>query len=196
MEFIFAIALLLMVTGCRKISCERFDLEHEMMVWHFFPELEEEYNFINIDSNLIVFNQFSFERNELEEHRCHMCACQQNLILTYKSEQNNISLENNFYYDSLDDGWVGMSYLIDGLSVNMDLENGIIVKSEYVSENNNQSKFEISNLQNYDLLGTSFDNLVQFEVQNSSLTEIEKFWIQKGKGIVGLQIQNQVWLKE
>lgn len=196
-KYLLFLMLSLSTFSCKKISCEAFDFEHKTMDWIFFPELNKVYTFLNADSTIITFNQINLDITEFEERRCHRCACSQNLKSTYKSSPNNIVLENYCSYDSEWKEWVGsIEYSVDEIKTTMDFDNNELVEFLYTSEGEKQPAFNISNIANYNLLGTSFENLTQIEILDASKTKIEKIWILEGHGIVGLQINGEKWKKE
>ena len=192
MLFILAISLLL--PSCRKIACEAFDLQHETMDWHFFPDVAATYQFLDKDTNVMLFTQKSFSRSEFEERNCHMCACYQALNVRYQSDRFNLALENLNSYDS-ESSWIGnINYVVDDINTIMDLtEDSSIAEFLYTSAGDKAPEFKISKLNNFTLLDTTLSHLLQLEVLDSTKTDIEVLWLQQKSGLIGFQINGEVW---
>lgn len=182
------------ISSCRKIECESFDLEHKTMDWHFFPELKDDYQFKNSDSNSVIFHQTKYDINDYEERRCHMCACFQRLETVYENNDLDVKLENFANYDTEHSGWEGtIYYRIDDIDAAIDIEGDGI--TEYVPDGESQ-EFTFISLESIELHGVVYKNITQFEILDETKTKIDIFWIQNKNGIIGFQIEDEIWIRE
>ena len=188
------LTFILTLLSCQKITCEQFNLNHETMDWHFFPDLNQRYTFYDVDSNETYFNQTHFIRSEKKEFSCHMCACYPDMESIYESSELNLKLKNIAIYESLKGNIQSTVYYnIDNLTSLLDIEHGSVV--EYVDNRDYFQKFNIQNQLSITLNGQTFYNVTQFEILETGQTAIEIFWIQAEKGLIGFKINDHVWTK-
>ncbi len=164
------------------------------MDWHFFPDLNQRYIFYDADSNQATFKQTHFVRSEKREFSCHMCACYPDLESIYESSELNVKLENIAIYESLK-GNIQSSiyYNIDDLTSWLDIVDGSLV--EYVNDKDYFKKFNIQNHSSLNLNGQTYYNVTQLDVIETDQTNIEIFWIQEEKGMLGFKVNDQIGTK-
>lgn len=189
--------ILTLMMGCTTISCEEFDVNRQIMDWHFFPKLLDQYSFRNLNSDSIIFTQTSFEKSEFEEKKCHLCACGQVLRVSYENQTEELVLSNVTNYDThlFPEGIGGINYLINDVESFLTIEHDILV--EIISEPAGETKsFSISNVENETLNNINYDRLTKIEIINTQNSPINTFWIQESVGLVAFEITNTIWTKE
>lgn len=192
---------LLLITGlasilfsCKKIECEAFDTSHPIMNWHFFPDLQQEYTFSDIDSNLISFRKAQDYQSGYEERRCHMCYCHQELKSNYESAAKDLQLGNKAYYASLNGGDEQIYYSLNQINASILIENQSIRLDQTSSEG--EQDLYLSVLDTFSLGGQEFEKVTQIEVLDTSKTEIEILWIKEKLGIIGFKLNQKIWFRK
>lgn len=90
----------LLLIGRQKIECPAFNFSLPINKWHWGPENEQGYEFMNVDSLMINLIQTKYDYNQFEERRCHMCACFSGLDTHYEFADLGIQLKSQLSYQS------------------------------------------------------------------------------------------------
>lgn len=184
----------LVLSSCNKDHCEEFDLTHETMEWHFFPDLMDSYRFFDLESNQINFFQTHYSRSNEREVGGIQRACYPQLRTKYVSDTLQVTLENIAIYEALE-GNVQSSiyYNVDNIECMIDVEDNMF--EPFIDDQNYFKEYEIKHLDTITLNSRPYYNLTQLEIIDISKSDIQLFWVQQNTGIIGFQIDNRIWLR-
>lgn len=194
-KLIVTLIALLSISGCQKIECPAFDFNHPINKWHWFPDNEQNYQFVGIDSSTITLTQTRFQFNRFEERNCHQCACFSDLDTYYDFVNLGIQLRSLVSYQSGESSDEGSLYFgIDNIGSPFDPEELTI--SEVEIENYESQEFNVTLLDTLTIVDSTYFNVTQLAVLDTSKTDVRKVWIVPNSGVVGLQIHDKHWRKK
>ena len=180
------------LSGCQKIECPAFDFNHPINKWHWFPDNDAKYDFVDADLKTTELTQTKFEFNQFEERKCHMCACFSDLNAHYDFLDLGIQLRSTLSYQSDVNSDEGSIYFgIDNIGSPFDPKENTVSEDEV--ENYESQEFDISLLDTLIIVDSTYLNVTQLAVLDTTKTEVRKVWIIPHSGIIGLKISNKVW---
>lgn len=175
--------------SCRKIKCEAFNLNHQSVDWHLFPDSYADYTFDSGDTLTINLEQTLYRLDDYEERTCHMCACFTEYSVAYSNSNKSIDIQCIASYNSLDGISPGsLFYMLNGFQFNLHLtDDGNTFHSEWITEEDN---FEFVRTDSVFLNDKSFYDIAEISIFENQ--DIDKLWIAKGKGLVGFRLNDIV----
>lgn len=194
-KLIIILTTLLTLNGCQKIECPAFDFNHPINRWHWFPNNEDSYEFMDSDSATIVLIRTSFEFNQFEERNCHSCNCFSDLNAHYDFFDLSIQLRSTLSYQSDENSDEGSLYYgIDNIGSPFDPET--ITVSEVEVENSESLGFNVSLLDTLTVVDTTYLDVTQLSILDTTKTKVRKIWIIQDSGIIGLETSDNIWRKK
>ena len=201
-HWIVAVALTSLMTGCQRIECEEFRLDHPLMGWHWFADLQPDYTFVNAQGVGVQLTRTEYERQAAEKHWCHMCAgCGIELRADYSCEALGTLFQCDVAYEGLaesgeDDGsiYYGINRLHSTQRGYRAFSSRDSTLEEYVYQNSSP-QFTIRRRASVTLLTTTVADVLELTVRDTAEAGVETVWVKKGQGLLAFKRRGVLWLK-
>ncbi|GAB3833079.1 hypothetical protein [Hymenobacter jeollabukensis] len=190
------------MAGCQRIECAEFQLDHPLMGWHWFADLQPGYTYVNAQGGSVQLVRTEYDRAAAEKRWCHMCACYTELQTDYTCAALNTLFQCNVEYEGLagpDENGGSVYYGVNPLASS---ERGYSsfgsrdsTLEEYVSDYLPQ-RFTVRRRTTVTLLTTPVADVLELTVLDTATAGVETVWVKKGQGLLAFRRRGVVWLKQ
>ncbi|RTQ45626.1 hypothetical protein EJV47_24360 [Hymenobacter gummosus] len=190
------------LAGCQRIECEEFQLDHPLMRWHWFADLQPGYTFVNGRGVGVQLTQTQYDRSAYEKRWCHLCACSTDLQTDYTCEALGTLFQSGVGYESLakpSDTNGDVYYGINRLYSTERDYSSFRSRDSTLEENVYQGlppQFAVRRRTSVTLLTTTVADVLELTVLDTARAGVEKVWVKSGSGLLAFQRRGVVWLKQ
>ncbi|MCR5890074.1 hypothetical protein LRS06_20310 [Hymenobacter sp. J193] len=190
------------VAGCRRIECEEFQLDHPLMGWHWFADLQPSYTFVNGQGRSVLLVRTEYEREAAEKRWCHLCLCTADLRTDYTCEMLGLLFQCDIDYagEAESDAVNGNVYYgVNRLySAQRDFSSFRSRDSTLDASVGSYSSalFTVHRRPSITLLATTVSDVLELAILDTAQAGAEVVWVKKGQGLIGFQRGGEVWVRQ
>lgn len=197
MKIVLLIGILGFVfTACRRPTCKPFDLQHEAMRFHLFPDTQTNYLFRNQfgDTLRLARTRIDYTSKPFKANcgvLSNSCNCLTTLATAYSSTKENIDLYCNINYDAVGSMNTNILYGIDNILEPFEYQYGQIKHATSTRE------ITLTTLDSITLKQQRYERVTEITIANPTQqrTAIRKLFVKPGIGLIAFLTSSDLWVR-